>query len=236
MARSTRKDEILQAALACVTEVGVDATTIEMIRDRSGASIGSLYHHFGNKERILAALYMAGTAQYAELLEQGFAGADSAEACVKLLVTSYIDWVVANPDWARFILHSRSRVEAGEMGDALRDANRQHFAKILAALTEYRLQGLFKALPDVPSINDSVQGFNVSTWFGLFAPASLPDADARRYANAFTAVMQSAPGKAGLQKMGISPEELNLDGFSQFVKSEYNKYEFLIKAAKIKIN
>ncbi|MGA4603385.1 helix-turn-helix domain-containing protein, partial [Ectopseudomonas hydrolytica] len=31
-------------------------TTIEMIRDRSGASIGSLYHHFGNKERIIAAL------------------------------------------------------------------------------------------------------------------------------------------------------------------------------------
>ena len=133
MARSTRTDEILQAALACVTEVGVDATTIEMIRDRSGASIGSLYHHFGNKERILAALYMAGTAQYAELLEQGFAGADSAEACVKLLVTSYIDWVVANPDWARFVLHSRGRVEASEMGEQLREANQQHYARILQA-------------------------------------------------------------------------------------------------------
>lgn len=92
------------------------------------------------------------------------------------------------------------------------------------------------ALPQVPSINDSVQGFNVSTWFGLFAPASLPDADARRYANAFATVMQSPAGKAGLQKMGIAPEELNLDGFAQFVRSEYNKYEFLIKAAKIKIN
>ena len=148
MARPSRKDEILQAALACFTEHGVDVTTIEMIRDRSGASIGSLYHHFGNKERIIAALYLAGTAQYADLLQRGFASAASAEACVKLLVTSYIDWVVANPDWARFILHSRSRVEAGEMGDALRDANRQHFAQILTALTEYRLQGLFKALPD----------------------------------------------------------------------------------------
>ena len=146
MARPSRKDEILQAALACFTEHGVDVTTIEMIRDRSGASIGSLYHHFGNKERIIAALYLAGTAQYADLLQRGFASAASAEACVKLLVTSYIDWVVANPDWARFILHSRSRVEAGEMGDALRDANRQHFAQILTALTEYRLQGLFKAL------------------------------------------------------------------------------------------
>ncbi|MAE22577.1 TetR/AcrR family transcriptional regulator [Pseudomonas chengduensis] len=148
MARPSRKDEILQAALACFTEHGVDVTTIEMIRDRSGASIGSLYHHFGNKERIIAALYLAGTAQYADLLQRGFASAASAEACVKLLVTSYIDWVVANPDWARFILHSRSRVEAGEMGDALREANRQHFAQILTALAEYRRQGLFKALPD----------------------------------------------------------------------------------------
>lgn len=148
MARPSRKDEILQAALACFTEHGVDVTTIEMIRDRSGASIGSLYHHFGNKERIIAVLYLAGTAQYAELLQRGFASAASAEACVKLLVTSYIDWVVANPDWARFILHSRSRVEAGEMGDALREANRQHFAQILTALAEYRRQGLFKALPD----------------------------------------------------------------------------------------
>jgi AcrR family transcriptional regulator len=148
MARPSRKDEILQAALACFTEHGVDVTTIEMIRDRSGASIGSLYHHFGNKERIIAALYLAGTAQYAELLQRGFASAASAEACVKWLVTSYIDWVLANPDWARFILHSRSRVEAGEMGDALREANRQHFAQILTALAEYRRQGLFKALPD----------------------------------------------------------------------------------------
>ena len=88
MARPSRKDEILQAALACFTEHGVDVTTIEMIRERSGASTGSLYHHFGNKERIIAALYLTGTAQYADLLQRGFASAASAEACVKLLVTT----------------------------------------------------------------------------------------------------------------------------------------------------
>ena len=147
MARRSRKDEILQAALACFTEHGVDATTIEMIRDRSGASIGSLYHHFGNKERIIGALYLAGTAEYAALLAEGFAQADSAEACVKLLVTSYVDWVVANPDWARFILHSRGRVEASEVGAELREVNRVNFRRILDALAVYRAQGLFKAMP-----------------------------------------------------------------------------------------
>ena len=147
MGRRTRKDEILQAALACFSEVGVDATTIEMIRDRSAASIGSLYHHFGNKERIIAALYLQGTGEYAALLEQGFAKAESAEACIKLLVTSYIDWVVANPEWARFILHSRGRVEASELGGQLRDANQEHFARIYQALAGYREQGLFKDMP-----------------------------------------------------------------------------------------
>lgn len=91
------------------------------------------------------------------------------------------------------------------------------------------------ALPQVPSINDAVQGFNVSTWFGLFAPASLPQADAQRYAAAFTAAMQSPAGKEKFKQMGITPEELTLDGFAQFVRSENSKYEFLIRAAKIKI-
>ena len=94
-----------------------------------------------------AALYLAGTAEYAAMLEEGFATADSAEACVKLLVTSYVDWVVANPDWARFILHSRGRVEASEVGAELREVNRVNFRRILDALAVYRAQGLFKAMP-----------------------------------------------------------------------------------------
>lgn len=147
MARPSRKHEILQAALVCFTEHGVDATTIEMIRDRSGASIGSLYHHFGNKDRIIAALYLEGTEQYAQLLADGFARAKDARDCVRLLVTSYIDWVVANPDWARFILHSRGRVEAGERGDDLREANRRHYQHILDALAGYRAKGIFRELP-----------------------------------------------------------------------------------------
>jgi AcrR family transcriptional regulator len=146
MARPSRKDDILQAALACFSESGVDATTIEMIRDRSGASIGSLYHHYGNKERIIGALYLTGIGQYAALLDAGLEGVKSAEAVVKLFVTSYIDWVSANPQWARFILHSRGRVEAGEMGEELREANRQQGRRIAELLAEHRKAGAFKAL------------------------------------------------------------------------------------------
>lgn len=147
MARSTRKQEILQATLACITEVGVEGTTIEMIRDRSGASIGSLYHHFGNRERIVGALYLEGVAEYAVLLEAGLLDSLAAEACVKLFVTCYVDWVVANPDWARFILHNRGRVEAGEMGERLREFNQQHGTRIAAILRRHREACAFKAIP-----------------------------------------------------------------------------------------
>ncbi len=147
MGRPSRKDDILQAALACFSEQGVDATTIEMIRDRSGASIGSLYHHFGNKERIIAALYLEGVSGYARLLEAGFAKVDSAEGCIKLLVACYVDWVLANPDWARFILHSRGRVEASELGEQLRETNRLHHGRIEELMRPYREQGAYRAMP-----------------------------------------------------------------------------------------
>ncbi|MDH4582894.1 TetR/AcrR family transcriptional regulator [Pseudomonas sp. BN415] len=147
MSRPSRKDDILQAALACFSEQGVDATTIEMIRDRSGASIGSLYHHFGNKERIIAALYLEGVSGYARLLEAGFAKVDSAEGCIKLLVACYVDWVLENPDWARFILHSRGRVEASELGEQLRETNRLHHGRIEEILRPYRELGAYREMP-----------------------------------------------------------------------------------------
>ncbi|AVS65919.1 ABC transporter substrate-binding protein [Paracidovorax avenae] len=91
-------------------------------------------------------------------------------------------------------------------------------------------------LPDVRSINDEVPGFNVVTWFGLFAPASLPDADARRYAAAITAAMKVPASEQKLKKMGIDAEDLTLEPFGQFVRAEHAKYGFLIKAAKIKMD
>ncbi len=96
--------------------------------------------------------------------------------------------------------------------------------------------GQDESLPKVPSINSEVPGFNVVTWFGLFAPASLPDADAQRYADAFTNAMKTGDAKAKLKKMGIEPEEMRLSSFQNFVANENHKYGFLIKAAKIRID
>lgn len=51
---STRK--VLKAALSLFSRQGFRATTMRQIARRSGLSVGNLYHHFGNKERIFQRL------------------------------------------------------------------------------------------------------------------------------------------------------------------------------------
>ena len=57
-----RVEAILDAAEAVFGEMGVDAATTNAIAERAGASVGSLYHFFANKDAILWAL----TERYAE--------------------------------------------------------------------------------------------------------------------------------------------------------------------------
>lgn len=103
-----RKQAVLQAALACFDEQGVEQTSIEAIREKSGVSVGSIYHHFGNKDGIAAELYLEGIRQVADLVEAALADADSAEQGVKGIVTAYLGWITEHRDWAGFIHQQRT--------------------------------------------------------------------------------------------------------------------------------
>ena len=79
-----RRESILEAALGCFLEKGYIATTINDIREASGATTGSIYHFFDGK----GALAMA-------LLEDAIAGwsgesastSEAPEAVVKAAAT-----------------------------------------------------------------------------------------------------------------------------------------------------
>ena len=113
-----KKQQILQQALVCFVEHGVEGTTIDMIREATQTSVGSLYHHFGNKDAIAGAVFIEGMRNFAELLKQYLAGLDNnalneAQACaaVKALVYANVDWITENPDWANYVFHHRSNVK-----------------------------------------------------------------------------------------------------------------------------
>jgi AcrR family transcriptional regulator len=119
-----RKQEILDAALRGFAEKGLAGTTVEEVRERSGASVGSIYHHFGDKEGIAAALYVAALSDYQDGLLAALAAGDDAERTVKQLVRHHLRWVAADRDRARFLLSGRPPRAAGEIAELNRGAFR----------------------------------------------------------------------------------------------------------------
>jgi AcrR family transcriptional regulator len=127
-----RRDTILQAALESFTERGFAATTVEEIRRRSGASIGSIYHHFGGKEGIAAELYVEGLRGYQEGFLRALESGGGPEADVRALVRHHLRWVERNPQLAKFLMNRRE-TEFREATEArVRELNREFFPRVTA--------------------------------------------------------------------------------------------------------
>jgi tripartite-type tricarboxylate transporter receptor subunit TctC len=92
----------------------------------------------------------------------------------------------------------------------------------------------FSANPDIPTVAESgVPGFDVSSWYALFAPAKTPAAIIGKMNADAVAVMREPAVRQRIEGFGIevvasTPEEL-----SAFLKAEMTKWEPVIKAAGI---
>jgi AcrR family transcriptional regulator len=140
---SERKRDILEAALRGFAEKGLAGTTVEEVRRRSGASVGSIYHHFGDKEGIAAALYLDLLRDYQAGVVAVLAGGRDAERTVTGLVRHHLRWVEADPDRARFLLTGLPPRAAGSISEVNRDG--------LRATAEFLERGIEAGeLADVP--------------------------------------------------------------------------------------
>jgi AcrR family transcriptional regulator len=126
-----RREKILAAARDVFVEAGFAAATIDEIRARSGASVGSIYHHFGGKEGLAAALYVEGLGDYQRGLLDALRGSrDDAEAGIKAVVRHHLRWVQANRTLAQFLLTRREPEVRLASQAPLRDLNREMFAEL----------------------------------------------------------------------------------------------------------
>src|SRR5688572_22391487 len=112
-ATSKRRREILEAALACFTELGFAATTMEEIRRRSRASTGSIYHHFSGKDELAGALYLEGIQRYQDGLLVALGRHRSAARGIRAIVLYHLGWVEAHHELARYLFQTR-RAESVE--------------------------------------------------------------------------------------------------------------------------
>jgi AcrR family transcriptional regulator len=141
-----RRETILQAALECFTERGFTATTVEEIRQRSGASIGSIYHHFGGKEGIAAELYVEGLRGYQEGFLRAIETTDGAEAGIRSLVRHHLRWVEQNPSLAQFLMNRRETELLAATKARVRDLNRSFFPRVTAWVERWVEAGALRPL------------------------------------------------------------------------------------------
>jgi AcrR family transcriptional regulator len=134
--RAALKRDILSRSLACFNDQGIEATTIEAIKTACGTSVGAIYHHFGNKDGLIAELFFCALDDQAHGLSQRLSNAQDPQEGVHAMVLSYIDWVVAEPELARFMYQARSFVAKGPHAQALADRNRTRNRNVLSWFTQ----------------------------------------------------------------------------------------------------
>jgi AcrR family transcriptional regulator len=107
-------ERVLDAALDCFARTGVYATRIEDLADKAEVSVGSLYHHFGGRERVALLLYQRCMSSLLSTISAAVLPRKSARRGVRELVRSYLGWVADHPDAARYIYAAASQAELME--------------------------------------------------------------------------------------------------------------------------
>jgi AcrR family transcriptional regulator len=146
-APSPRRAAILEAALDCFYRLGYANATIDDVRRASGASVGSIYHHFGDKEGIAGALYVEGLRRYQSSLLGAAEGFRGPRGLIRGIVMHYIDWTLENPAWARFLFETR-RVEGVAAAEPeIRRETRGFFDRLAARFARSVEHGEIRSFP-----------------------------------------------------------------------------------------
>ena len=115
------------------------------------------------------------------------------------------------------------------MFDNLASATTQIKAGKLRAMAVTTLQRV-SSMPEVPTMADAgLPGFDVSTWFGVFAPAGTPAPIVTRLNDAMTAALRSPEMRERLARMGAEPAPGTPEQFSELLRRELAKYQQVVK-------
>jgi tripartite-type tricarboxylate transporter receptor subunit TctC len=103
--------------------------------------------------------------------------------------------------------------------------------RALAVTTEKRSP----ELPDVPTVGETVPGYEASALFGMGAPAKTPPEIVARLNKEINAVLAEPEVRKRLIELGGEPLIATPDDFGAMIKAETDKWEKVVKSAGIKI-
>ena len=92
-------------------------------------------------------------------------------------------------------------------------------------------------LPDVPSTAESgLAGFDVSSWFGLVAPARTPRAIVTQLNTQIAKALREPDLQQRLVDFGVRPIGSTAEAFAEFLRKDRTKWDAVIRAANIRLD
>lgn len=91
-------------------------------------------------------------------------------------------------------------------------------------------------LPDIPSIAETVPGYDAQLWTGLLAPRGTPAAVISRIHRDVTTLLNQADVKTAYDRAGTYVISTDPAAFGDYVKSEFSKWGKVVRDVKLQIN
>jgi tripartite-type tricarboxylate transporter receptor subunit TctC len=91
--------------------------------------------------------------------------------------------------------------------------------------------------PDLPTIAEAgVPGYEISTWYGIWAPVRTPPAIINRLQQAVAAAARNPETRARFDALGAEPVADSPEDYARFVRAEYDRWGKLVRDARIKLD
>lgn len=92
------------------------------------------------------------------------------------------------------------------------------------------------AMPDVPSVAEAgVPGYDISTWYGLWAPAGTPETIVKLLSDEAVKAFSDPEVRGRLSTLGLQATTSTPQEFSQFNQDELKKWSAVIKRAGVTV-
>ena len=101
------RERILQASLELFVEQGYFNTNVPDISKRSRCSVGSIYHHFINKEEIAGQIYRDGIQQFREALSLAIDENENLQTSIRSIVITFLTFSEEHELLSRYLWLAR---------------------------------------------------------------------------------------------------------------------------------
>jgi tripartite-type tricarboxylate transporter receptor subunit TctC len=92
------------------------------------------------------------------------------------------------------------------------------------------------SLPEVPTVAESgYPGMDVATWYGLFVPAGTPRDVVEKVHVAVNKLLARPDVIAAIHEQGAEPQAMTEQQFADLVRTDYHKWEGIVKASGARI-